>query len=86
MKCVMALGMLLLMTGTSWADANASRFRIENGKIVVAQIIAACVPTAGHPANSAATAREPAFRHAMVNTETAARKIADRGQDNSPRF
>jgi hypothetical protein len=37
MKCVMALGMLLLMTGTSWADANASRFRIENGKIVVAQ-------------------------------------------------
>jgi hypothetical protein len=37
MKCYMALGMLLFMTSTSLADANASRFRIENGKIVVAQ-------------------------------------------------
>jgi hypothetical protein len=37
MKCVMALGMLFLMTSTSLANANASRFRIENGKIIVAQ-------------------------------------------------
>jgi hypothetical protein len=37
MKCVMALGIFLFMTSTSLADANASRFRIENGKIVIAQ-------------------------------------------------
>jgi hypothetical protein len=37
MKYVMGLGMLLVMTGPSFADANASPFRIENGKIVIAQ-------------------------------------------------
>jgi len=37
MKCVMALGIFLFMTSTSLADANASRFKIENGKIVIAQ-------------------------------------------------
>jgi hypothetical protein len=37
MKSVLAFGMLLLMTSTSLADANASRLRIENGKIIVAQ-------------------------------------------------
>jgi hypothetical protein len=37
MGYVAGLGMLLLMTSTSFADANASRFRIENGKIVIAQ-------------------------------------------------
>jgi hypothetical protein len=37
MKYVVGLGMLLVMTSTSFADANASRFRIENGKIVIAQ-------------------------------------------------
>ena len=37
MRCVTALGILLIMTSTSWADSNAGRFRIENGKIVVAQ-------------------------------------------------
>ena len=37
MRYVAGLGMLLAMTGTSFADGNASRFRIENGKIVIAQ-------------------------------------------------
>ena len=37
MKFVTAFGMLLMMGGTSLADANAIRFKIENGKIVVAQ-------------------------------------------------
>jgi hypothetical protein len=37
MKRVMALGMLLFMTSTSLANANATRFRIDNGKIVTAQ-------------------------------------------------
>jgi len=37
MKCFLALGMLVLMTSAALADANASRFRIENGKMVVAQ-------------------------------------------------
>ena len=37
MKCFMALGILLVLTNTSLADAIANRLRIENGKIVVAQ-------------------------------------------------
>jgi hypothetical protein len=37
MKYFMALGMLVLMMSTSSADENASRFRTENGKIIVAQ-------------------------------------------------
>jgi len=37
MKCVIALAMLFLMTSTSSADANVNRFRMENGKIIVAQ-------------------------------------------------
>ena len=37
MKFVTALGMLLMMSGTSLADADGTRFKIENGKIVVAQ-------------------------------------------------
>jgi hypothetical protein len=37
MKFFMGLGILLQFTSTSLADANASRFRIENGKVVVAQ-------------------------------------------------
>jgi hypothetical protein len=37
MRYVAGLGMLLVMTSTSFADANAGRFRIENGKIDIAQ-------------------------------------------------
>jgi hypothetical protein len=37
MKRSMVLVLLLFLTSTSLADANASRFRIENGKILVAQ-------------------------------------------------
>jgi hypothetical protein len=37
MKLVTALGILLFMCGTSLADANATRLRIESGKIIVAQ-------------------------------------------------
>lgn len=37
MKYFMAMGMLLIMTNASLADANANRFKIENGKIIVAQ-------------------------------------------------
>jgi hypothetical protein len=37
MKWVIALGIFLFTTSTSLADANASRFRIENGKVVIAQ-------------------------------------------------
>jgi hypothetical protein len=37
MRCVTALGILLIMTSTSWADSNAGRFRIENGRLIVAQ-------------------------------------------------
>jgi hypothetical protein len=32
-----ALALLLAMTSTSFADENASRFKIENGKVVSAQ-------------------------------------------------
>jgi hypothetical protein len=37
MRCITALGLLLLMTSTSLADSNAGRFRMENGRIIVAQ-------------------------------------------------
>jgi hypothetical protein len=38
MRYIAGLGMLLVMISTSFADGNASRrFRIENGKIVIAQ-------------------------------------------------
>ena len=47
MKCVTALAMLLLVTSTSSADANVNRFRMENGKIIVAQSYCAmCADTA----------------------------------------
>jgi hypothetical protein len=37
MRCITALGLLLLLTSTSLSDSNAGRFRMENGKIIVAQ-------------------------------------------------
>ena len=37
MRYVAGLGMLLVITSTSLADANASRFTIENGKMVIGQ-------------------------------------------------
>ena len=48
--------------------------------------IAACVPTPGYLASSAAMAQEPAFKYVMISTETAASKIADHGPDNLRRF
>ena len=48
MKCVIALAMLLLTISTSSADANVNRFRMENGKIIVAQSYCAmCADSAG---------------------------------------
>jgi hypothetical protein len=37
MKCFLALSMLLIMNGTPLANTNVNHFRVENGKIVVAQ-------------------------------------------------
>lgn len=37
MRFAMVVAMLLFVSGTSFADVNASRFKIENGKMIVAQ-------------------------------------------------
>lgn len=37
MRIVVTLCALLMMSGTSLADTNATRLKIENGRIVVAQ-------------------------------------------------
>jgi hypothetical protein len=37
MRFIAAVGMMLSMCGASLADSNATRFRIEGGRIVVAQ-------------------------------------------------
>ena len=37
MRFLLAVVTVLSLSGVSWADTNASRFKMENGRIIVAQ-------------------------------------------------
>ena len=77
MRFVIAAFTLLSMSGMSWADNGATRFKIENGRIIVAQSHCAMCFNTATACCLGCTARGHAFKHAMTCCASVARKIAE---------
>ena len=78
MRSMIAAFTMLSMSGISWADSATTRFKIENGRIIVAQSYCGCALIARRRAASAVTVPGHAFKRAMTCSETAVSKIAER--------